>query len=183
MGLDGRKEQYRHSGRVGSRAAQLNGRRSSPGTLQHFTCPLFHRWITWLFHPRFFVLFCSFPKANLKKQKLILGSVFILLMQETIGPSVYWILPTPRWWRCSSPTMTSPSWRLSGKSRTTSARFSPYRKDSRGWLINESIPHSTTRVNYSANNKWFPPMGAIACRTECRVQYYYGILQYEDISR
>jgi hypothetical protein len=45
MGLDGRKKQYRHSGRVGSRPAQFDGRRSCPGTLQHFTCSLFHRWI------------------------------------------------------------------------------------------------------------------------------------------
>lgn len=45
MGLDGRKKQYRHSGRVGSRPFQFDGRRSCPRTLQHFTCPLFHRWI------------------------------------------------------------------------------------------------------------------------------------------
>ena len=50
MGLDGeRQKQHRHSGRVGARPDQFDGRRHSAGTLQHFTCPLFHRWVDFVF--------------------------------------------------------------------------------------------------------------------------------------
>ena len=117
MGLDGeRQKQHRHSGRVGARPDQFDGRRHSAGTLQHFTCPLFHRWVDFVF---FFIWVWSFLT-------LTFGG------QETTAASGCWKVLTPRWWRCSSPTMTSPSWLPSGRSRSTSAPSSPYRRDSPG---------------------------------------------------
>ena len=63
-----------------------------------------------------------------------IGSIddLFLILKATIETFDCQTLPTPRWWRCSNPTMTSPLWPPSGKSPPMSAHSSPYPKDSPG---------------------------------------------------